>query len=361
MNGQNGFDSVHSFLSILFILSKKMKKAIIVGPRRAEIIDVPMPKAKDDWAVVKIHSAPMCTEYKTFIKGNRDEFLGHEAAGEVVDVAQADPVKVGDRVVVMPGYPCGECDLCIAGDYIHCEHMRDVAQFTGEREGAATYAQYLVKPMRLLAKIPDGVSYDHASLACCGLGPSFGAFDLMAVDAFDTVLITGLGPVGIGAVINARFRGAKVIAVDALPYRANLAHEFGASAVVNPNDPDAEKQIKALTKGVGPDKAIDCAGVVSAHRLCIDSVRRKGKVAFVGECHDDTPLRISPDMIRKGITLIGSWHYNLNLTSKIMHVIQHSPLVPKLISHTFPLSDIQHAFEVSASPEHAKIILKPWG
>jgi threonine dehydrogenase-like Zn-dependent dehydrogenase len=215
--------------------------------------------------------------------------------------------------------------------------------------------------MALLPKIPEGVPYDLASLACCGLGPSFGAFDLMDVDAFDTVLITGLGPVGMGAVINARFRGAKVIAVDALPYRANLAMEMGASAVINPSDPDAVKQIKALTKnGAGPDKAIDCAGVVAAHRLCIDSVRRKGKVAFVGECSDDTPLRISPDMIRKGITLIGSWHYNINLFPKIMQVIQQSPLVPKLISHTFPLSDIQHAFEVSASPEHAKIILKPW-
>jgi threonine dehydrogenase-like Zn-dependent dehydrogenase len=338
-----------------------MKKAIIVGPKRAEVIDVSLPKAKDDWAVVKIHSAPMCTEYKAFNKGDRAEFLGHEAAGEVVDVAQAGSVKVGDRVVVMPGYPCGQCDLCIAGDYIHCEHGHNVSQFTGEREGAATYAQYLIKPMALLPKIPEGVPYDLASLACCGLGPSFGAFDLMDVDAFDTVLITGLGPVGMGAVINARFRGAKVIAVDALPYRANLAMEMGASAVINPSDPDAVKQIKALTKnGAGPDKAIDCAGVVAAHRLCIDSVRRKGKVAFVGECSDDTPLRISPDMIRKGITLIGSWHYNINLFPKIMQVIQQSPLVPKLISHTFPLSDIQHAFEVSASPEHAKIILKPW-
>lgn len=337
-----------------------MKKAIIAGPRRAEIVDVPAPQAKGDWAVVKVHSAPMCTEYKAFIKGSRETSLGHEAAGEVVEVAQAGPVKVGDRVVVMPTYPCGECDLCVAGDYIHCEHMRDVAKFTGEREGAATYAQYLVKPMRLLPKIPDGVSYDLASLACCGLGPSFGAFDLLGVDAFDTVLVTGLGPVGMGAVINARFRGAKVIAVDALPYRAELAMALGASAVINPGDPDAVKQIKALTNGTGPDKAIDCAGVVAAHRLCIDSVRRKGKVAFVGECHDETPLRISPDMIRKGISLIGSWHYNLNLFPKIMQVIQQSPLVPKLISHTFPLSDIQRAFEVSALPEHAKIILKPW-
>jgi threonine dehydrogenase-like Zn-dependent dehydrogenase len=202
--------------------------------------------------------------------------------------------------------------------------------------------------------------YELASLACCGLGPSFGAFDLMGVDAFDTVLITGLGPVGIGAVINARYRGARVIAVDAVPYRAELARDLGASDVIDPRDPDAARKIKDLCGGRGPDCALDCSGVVAAHRLCIEATRRKGKVAFVGECSDDTPLRISPDMIRKGLTLIGSWHYNLNLFPQIMRVIQNSALVPRLITHTFPLSEVQRAFEVSAAAEHAKIILRPW-
>ena len=59
------------------------------------------------------------------------------------------------------------------------------------------------------------------------------------------------------------------------------------------------------------DKAIDCSGVVAAQRLCIDATRRRGQVTFVGECQDDLPIKISPDMIRKGLTLHGSWHYNL--------------------------------------------------
>jgi len=337
-----------------------MKKAVILGERKAGLIEVADPRPKEDWALVKVHAAPMCTEYRAFEAGREAEFLGHEAAGEVVAVAQPGRVKVGDRVVVMPQYPCGECDLCVAGDYIHCEHNIDIEAFLGTREGSATYAQYLLKPSWLLPKIPDGVSYELASLACCGLGPSFGALDSMGVDRFDTVLITGAGPVGLGAVVNARFRGARVIVVESIPYRVERARMLGAHTVIDPRSKDALGQVKSLTSGKGADKSLDCSGVVAAQRLCIDATRRKGQVTFVGECGHQLGIRVSPDMIRKGLTIRGSWHYNLSLYPKIMQVIQESPTVGKLISHVLPMSRIQEAFELSASHQCAKIILKPW-
>ena len=102
-----------------------------------------------------------------------------------------------------------------------------------------------------------------------------------------------------------------MIGVESHPYRQAKARELGADEVVNPMDEDAREQIMNLTHGVGVDKAVDCSGAVQAHRLCIDTVRRRGQVAFIGECGDETPLKISQDMIRKGITLVGSWHYNL--------------------------------------------------
>jgi threonine dehydrogenase-like Zn-dependent dehydrogenase len=300
----------------------------------------------------------MCTEYKRFLSGEPTDVLGHEAAGEVTAVAQPGRVKVGDRVVVMPGFPCGVCRLCVAGDYIHCENMQPV----GEKAtaGRATYAQYLLKPDWLLPKIPDGVSYDRASLACCGLGPSFGAMQQMNVDAFTTVLITGAGPVGLGAVVNAAYRGARVIVVESVPYRAERARQMGAEAVLDPRDPVVLEKIRQLTHGRGVDCSLDCAGVPQAQRLCIDATRRKGKVAFVGECMDELAIRVSPDMIRKGLTLIGSWHYNLNEFPKIIEVIQRSPLLDLLVSHTFPMSAIQDAFACSVARESAKIILNPW-
>ena len=73
--------------------------------------------------------------------------------------------------------------------------------------------------------------------------------------------------------------------------------------------------------------------------------RRKGQVAFIGECYDETSIRISPDMLRKGLILIGSWYYNLNDFSNIMKVIENSSLVDKLVSHIFPFSEIQKAAE----------------
>ena len=210
------------------------EKGDIEGERRAGVVEVPVPKPREDWVLVKVHVAPMCTEYKPFTSGHRSEFLGHEAAGEVVEVAQPGKVKVGDRVVVMPQYPCGKCALCLAGDYIYCENTVNFNAFTGGPEGRATMAQYLLKPDWLLVPIPEGMSYDHASMACCGLGPTFGAMEEIGCDAFDTVLITGLGPVGLGGVINARYRGARVIGVDSNPWRAERAMALGAEVVLDP-------------------------------------------------------------------------------------------------------------------------------
>jgi len=336
-----------------------MKVVAITGERKAELKEVPDPKPKEDWALVKIHATPMCTEYKGFERGGETDHLGHEAAGEVIEVAQSCRVKPGDRVVVQPQYPCGKCELCVSGEYIHCRHSFSFKEFTGSPHGSATYAQYIVKPSWILSPIPDGVSYEHAGLALCGLGPTFGAMDLMKVDAFDTVLITGAGPVGLGGVVNARFRGAKVIVVESVPYRVEKAKELGAAAVIDPGDEDAVKQIRDLTGGRGTDKAVDCSGAPAAHRICIDAARRKGHVSFVGE-GGDTTIRASNDMIRKGLTLHGAWHYNLARFPQIMKVIQESPVVEKLISHVMPMSKIQEAFELAASRENAKIILRPW-
>lgn len=337
-----------------------MKQAAIVGPRQAALIDTPDLEPFDNWAVVKVHAAPMCTEYKSFLRGEPSSVLGHEAAGEVVAVAQPGRVQVGDRVVVMPQYGCGACPLCVSGDFIHCQNGASLGLNLAERPGRSTYAQYLLKQDWLLPKIPEGVSYQRASLACCGLGPSFGAMQRMEVGPFDTILITGLGPVGLGAVINARFRGARVLAVESIPSRAERARQMGAEVVLHPGDGENLARILELTGGRGVDCALDCSGNVHAQRLCIDATRRRGRLCFIGEASDDLPIQASRDFIRKGLTLMGSWHYNLVDFPRVMQVIQESPLVEQLISHTFPMSRIQEALTCSASGDAAKIILDPW-
>ena len=207
-----------------------MKKVTITGVREARIVDVPTPHAVGDWVLVKVHAIPMCTEYKAFAAGQPTAHLGHEAAGEVVEVAQPGPVQVGDRVVAMPFYPCGRCALCRSGDFIYCQHAYDYESYAGTPEGQGTYNEYLLKPAWILGPIPDGVSYEHGSLAVCGLGPTFGAMDRMGVNAFDTLLITGMGPVGLGGAVNAAYRGTRLISVESIPYRAQKARELGVTA-----------------------------------------------------------------------------------------------------------------------------------
>ncbi len=338
-----------------------MQVATTTGERQAKLLELPIPEPKADWVVVKVHTAPMCTEYKSYLAKESNDCLGHEAAGEVVALGYEGPVAVGQRVVVMPSNLCGRCEFCLSGNYIHCQNQTDFASYHGSNIGRATYAQYLLKPASLLVPIPETLSYDHAAMSCCGLGPSFGAMQKMQLSALDTVLITGLGPVGLGAVINAVYRGASVIAVESQPYRAKLALELGAGTVINPNQGDALEQILALTDGRGVDKALDCSGVVAAHRLCIDATRRLGTVAFIGESHADTPLRISNDMIRKGLNLFGSWHYNLAESPRLIQLIgKLGPQLDKLISHRFPLSQVQEAWELQITGNCAKVLLKPW-
>jgi threonine dehydrogenase-like Zn-dependent dehydrogenase len=329
----------------------------IAGPGPSQIVDLPLPNICGDFVLVKIHSAPMCTEYKSFQNGDIGNSLGHEAAGEVVAIAQPGKVQVGDRVVVMPQYPCGKCALCLTGDYIHCKNGVDPLAVCGSATGTATFAQYCIKQDWLLLPIPDDVSYDHASMACCGLGPTFGAMERMSVTAVDTVLIVGLGPVGLGGIINARFRGARVIGVDSNLYRTKLAMELGAEEVIDPADHNALDRIFALTGGIGVDKAIDCTASPPAQQFAISATRRRGETAFVG-----WGGHLSLDnMVPEGLTLHGIWHWNLRFEHKMMRMIHAvQPQLDRLVTHIFPLRKVQDAMNLQISGECGKVILHPF-
>ena len=337
-----------------------MQTVEISGPGKGGLREVVDPVVRGPYVKVRVLVTPMCTEYKAFRNGSPSHLLGHEAAGEVVECPQEGSVRLGDRVVVMPGYPCGVCGLCLRGEYIHCRSMRDPLADCGSSTGTATYAQYLIKPHWLCIPIPDSVSYDHASMACCGLGPTFGAMRRIALDGHDTVLITGMGPVGLGGVICAGRLGARVIAAEPHPYRRDLAKRLGADHVVDPTVSGALGEIIGLAGGEGVDKAVDCTGVPAAQRMCIDSARRHGAVAFVGE-GGEVGVAVSNDLIRKGLTLRGSWHWNLGDTHRMMGMIEEvGDLLDIQITHTFPLSRVQEAWELQLTGECGKILLYPW-
>lgn len=337
-----------------------MKKAVILGERQAGLIEVPDPQPREDWVLVKVHASALCTEYKSFLVGRALQLGGHEGVGEVAGVDKPGLVKVGDRVVILPQYPCGKCPLCRSGDYIYCENNYDFENFIGSKNGSGTFAQYVLKPDWLLPPIPEGMSYAHATMAIDGIGASFGAFQAIDIGANDTLLITGLGPVGLGGVTNACFRGTRVIGVEPVPWRRNRAIQMGAEVVFDPGEPDLVGKIRELTEGKGVTCALDCSGKLQSQRLCIDATRRRGRVAFVGESNDELPIRVSPDLIRKGLTVVGSWLYNMADYPKVMQVIQQSPLIDLLVSHVMPMSQIQEGFELLASGQCAKVVVEPW-
>lgn len=336
-----------------------MQIVTIDGERQARLATTPDPVAHGDLVVVKILVAPTCTEYKQFAAGTSALALGHEAAGEVVDVAGPSTVSVGDRVVVMPRYSCGRCSLCLSGNFIYCLHQRTLTD-AGDEIARSTYAQFMHKLDWLLVRVPEGMSLEHAAMACCGLGPSFGAMERLGVRAPDTVLITGMGPVGLGAVINGVARGARIVAAEPNPLRAELARSLGADLVIDPRDDHAVDRIRESTRNEGVDKALDCSGSPSAQRLLIESTRPCGSIAFVGE-GGRVDLDTSRDLLRTGIALHGSWHYNLCHVHRLLQLIQRVPAqIDALITHRFPMSQVTEAWQLQLTGACGKILLLPW-
>jgi L-iditol 2-dehydrogenase len=328
--------------------------------QQVRLVDVADPQAQGEWVVVKIVSAPMCTEYKAYKAGREMTSMGHEAAGEVVEVDQSSLVKAGDRVAVMPQTSCGVCDLCLAGEYIHCQQAPKPDELGIYQHGTGTYAQYVIKQDRFLVPLPDAISFDHGSMACCGLGPTFGAMQRMNVGSGETVMVTGIGPVGLGAIVNAMHRRARAIAVETIPYRRELAVRLGAMAAVDPTADGAHEQVMELTGGRGVDAAVDCSGVGAAQRFALDCLRRRGRLAFVGQ-GGEVPLYTSRDMISRGLELYGAWHYNRADASRLLGVIADSgELLDRQITHRMPMSSAQEAFELQITGETGKVILHPW-
>jgi threonine dehydrogenase-like Zn-dependent dehydrogenase len=166
--------------------------------------------------------------------------------------------------------------------------------------------------------------------------------------------------VGLGGVINGVMRGARIIAVEAHPYRAQLALDLGAEAVVDPEAENPLAQVMDLTGGAGVDKAIDCSGAAAAQRLMVDAARRRGQVAFVGEA-GELAVQVSNDLIRKGLTLHGVWHYNLADTPQVMRLIAEAgDLLDRLITHTFPMRRVLEAWELQIGGRCGKVVLHPW-
>jgi L-iditol 2-dehydrogenase len=328
-------------------------KSLVLGGGRAWLEEAQQPAAEPGWAVVRAMALPICgSDMGAFGNPGENRWAGHEGTGIVEEVAAGSRLKPGDRVAIAPQAACGECELCRSGDYIYCRHR---PQFMNH------FHQFVKKQDSLLPRLPDDVSMEAGSLAGCALFPAFSALDLARVSAFDTVLVTGLGPVGLGAVAIASFRGARVLAVEPQAFRRGLALELGAEEVFDPAGGDALEWVRERTSGLGATCTVECSGRPEAERLCIDAAAILGRVCIVGENHGRIEIGPSDDLVRKGLTLLGTWFGSLLNYPRVFEVIRRKPEVAKIITHTFPFGQAQQAFETFQSGQAGKVVLLPWG
>ena len=328
-------------------------KVVATGRKKAWLVDQPVPRPQGNEVIVKLHACPICgSNLGSFLGDGEWINTGHEGAGEVVAVAESQRLRVGDRVALAPLNACGHCDDCLRGDVIFCRNRPAIH---------GTFAAFTRVADAMCVRIPDEIDYDTASLMGCALGPAYEAIKRLEVRGYDTLVVSGLGPVGLGATALASASGARVLALDPEPFRRDLAVKLGAVAVLDPGAPDNRESLLRATGKGGVRKAVECSGKESAERLLIDLASIRGAVAFVGENGGTIPLSPSRDMIRKGLTLLGCWHMNmLDAPALIEFLCRYPAKAALLISHRFAFDQAQEAFEAFATRKTAKVILHPF-
>ena len=325
-------------------------KHIVLGDQKAWLEDAADPEPEGDQVVVRVMATPICgSDMHAFRGEGEHRGGGHEGVGQVVAVDDPRWLKIGDRVVMNPSSACGRCRLCLTGDFIQCRNG----------PGSMGHFAELVRKQEWICPIlPDDISCELGALLGCALCPAWDALKNMKVGPSDHLLVTGLGPVGLGAVALGRYRNAEVIAFDPEPWRRDRAKQIGADHVLEGDGEQLRGQIKELTEGWGTEKAIDCSGHPDAERLCIDVAAVRGKVTFVGE--NPGPLEISPSaMIRRSLEVRASWHFNILDTPHLITFLRRFEKAALLISHNFSFDQCQEAFDTFASRKAAKVLLGP--
>jgi threonine dehydrogenase-like Zn-dependent dehydrogenase len=217
-------------------------------------------------------------------------------------------------------------------------------------------AEYLVAEEKDLVHLPDQLSYADGAQVACGFGTAFEGLQKVGVSGTDCVLITGLGPVGLAVAALARKLGAqKIIGVDVVSERVELALGLGLCDEAMLSSPDSVAAVRALTSGKGVERAIDCSGNNSARALAIRSTRKWGKIVFLGE-GGTVEFNPSPDLIHDQKTIYGSWVTSLWLMEDLVEQLVRWNLHPsQLITNRFPLQAADEAYALMASGKCGKV------
>lgn len=344
-----------------------MKAVVKYGKGKGliELREVPEPRIAADEVLIEVKAVAVCGSDLHIFHDSHPYWppviLGHEFSGVLAQVGEAvSGWKVGDRVVseTRTG-ACGLCYTCRSGFPQVCEHKR--AYGIGIN---GAYAKYVAGPAALLHRLPDTIPFDAAAtiepIAVCVTS----ILERSGLQAGESVVITGPGPIGLISVAVAKAAGARTIMVTGrnsdVGIRFEKAKELGADFTVNLDNTDPVAKSLEMTEGLGFDMLIETSGGSQAIHQAFEMVRRLGRVCAIGiSGRQEVPIPYDRGIfkaLRYDFCFSSSWtawERTIGLISK--------GLLPaeKLITHRLPLEKWEEAFHLLESLQAAKVILVP--
>ena len=318
-------------------------------------------------AIVRIDSSTICGTDLHILKGDVPEVtpgtvLGHEAVATIVETGAAvTTFAEGDRVLVSCITSCGRCRFCKEAHYGLCTggggwifgHLIDGLQAEYARVPFVDTSVY---------KVPDGLS-DEQVLFLADILPTAYEVGVLngKVDAGDTVVIVGAGPIGLATIMTAKlYTPARIVAIDLADSRLEKARVFGADVTINNGHEDAVAMIHELTHGLGADVAVEAVGVPETFELCTAIVRPGGHVANVGVHGHSATLHLETLWI-KDIT-ITTGLVDTFTTPRLLQLIAEGRLdATPFATHHFALDETLEAYDTfgaAAETEALKVVLE---
>ena len=343
-----------------------MRAVVLVGVGDLRLEEVPDPtlQAPTD-AIVRVTRTGLCGADLFPFHGPTPGFedgtiLGHEYVGVVEEVGgDVKTLRPGDRVVSTSTISCGACPHCRAGRPSQCLE-RALFGYSGVYQRLDGGQAELVRvpfAERSLFVVPDAVSDDAAVFVADMLPTGYNAVQRAELNQGDVVAVLGCGTVGLMSILFARRVARRVIAVDGVPARRELAASLGAEAVA---PEDAADAVAAATDGIGADAVVEAAGVPAALTASLMLVRGLGTVSVVGAHFEpDFPLN-NALMFEKEMTLRVTWGHPFNDRERILAMIAEGIIDPTVaVTHRFDLADAQAAYQVFDAREAVKVLLSP--
>lgn len=327
----------------------KMKAAFLYKPGDIRIQDMDIPVPKDDEALIKLKAVGVCGSDVHFYEvGRIGDFvveaplvLGHECAGEVVDVGKdVKTVKAGDRVAIEAGVPCRKCSFCRLGRYNLCADVTFLA--TPPFHGA--FREYIAHPEDYLFKLPDNMAFEEGAMIE-PLAVGIYAAQRGDVNIRNTVVIIGAGPIGLMTLQAVLARGAtNVISTDLEPFRLDFARKLGASMTINVKEEDAVQRILEYTDG-GADVVMDAVGFPETLQQTIKIARPGATIVWIGmPTVDEIPIR-AVEAICKDVDIRGIFRY-ANAYQPAIDLVGSGKIdVKSMITTSFTLDQVQEALE----------------